>query len=545
MYRSYGATMQILFLLGGLAVARPAAIEDTPKGQVRLWEPAQWSFQNASYTGNPFDLVAKALFTHARSGEKIRTELFYAGGDTWKLRFTGTRTGKWRFVTESSDADLNGLTGQIQILPNPGAPGFITNYGSKWGQLGTNEAFVPQYIMYTDPDVLYRNPQRIDADIQQFFVEHGFNGFHIAVVCRWFDLDKTRSREISEDDPNPDPRTFEAVEHLLRKVQKAGGVVHIWAWGDEQRTMTPKKWGLNGKVDRRLQRYICARLGPLPGWSMGYGWDLQEWAGEKDLRRWHEYMHRRLGWFHFLGGRSPKLTQICDGLDYSSYQQHRPDYRIYVKAIEQYPDKPTFLEDRFRVRKDVYPDKDYDFEMTRRGLWHSMMAGGAANIWGNLLDPRPDGMSHPYPNKHQIKTWSRFFKDRFRKEMVRDNKLTDGVCLKVPGELLVFYKEDTDSIKMNLGELRGRIRVVAVDTRKPYREIKLAGIKAGSEQVFKAPHRSDWAVAVNRTPNPTSRANRIFPGRDTRICSRNKPMQPDNNRCCLAYRPISSSRPCH
>ena len=263
--------------------------------------------------------------------------------------------------------------------------------------------------------------------------------------------------------------------------------------------MTPHRWGLNGKVDRRLQRYICARLGPLPGWSMGYGFDLQEWVKQDQLRTWYEYMHEHLGWTHYLGARAPDLEQICDSLDYSSYQQHRPDYDIYVKAIEQYPDKPTFLEDRFRVRKNVYPDKDYDFEMTRRGLWHSTMAGGAANIWGNLLDPRPDGMSHPYPNKHQIKTWSLFWKTRFKNKMIRDNSLTDGVCLKVPRPALgglVFYKEDADSIEMNLDKLNGSFRAIAVDTKSQYREIELTGLKPKPAQRFNAPHRSDWAVAV-------------------------------------------------
>ena len=484
----------LLILLIGFTPALASLIKEA-----KLWEPVDWKFRNPSYSGNPFDLVAKATFTHTLSGRKIQTELFYHDGDTWKLRFTGTHTGRWRFVTESSDPELNGLKGELEVRPNPGVPGFITNYGSKWGRMGIDQAFVPQYVMYCDPPTFCGNSDRIDADIHKFFVEHGFNGFHIAVVCRWFDFDKLRSNEIACPSPNPDPRTFEALELLIRKVHEAGGVVHIWAWGDEQRRMTPKKWGLNGKVDRRLQRYICARLGPLPGWSMSYGFDLQEWVKEKDLRTWHEYMHRHLGWFHFLGGRAPDLTQIYDGLDYSSYQQHRPDYDIYVKAIDQYPDKPTFLEDRFRVRKDVYPKKDYDFNMTRRGLWHSTMAGGAGNIWGNLLNPRPDGMSHPYPNKGQILTWSRFWKNRFRKEMVRDNSLTDGVCLKIPGKLLVFYKENTNSIQMDLNELRGATQGTAVDTCRSYKEIEIASLKAEPDQIFKAPRRSDWAVAVQTT----------------------------------------------
>jgi len=154
------------------------------------------------------------------------------------------------------------------------------------------------------------------------------------------------------------------------------------------------------------------------------------------------------------------------------------------------------MEDRFRVRKNVYPKKDYDFNMTRRGLWHSAMAGGAANIWGNLLNPRPDGMSHPYPNKDQILTWSRFWKDRFRKELVRDNRITDGVCLRVPGKLLVFYKENTNLIQMDLSELQRRpIQGIAVDTCRSYEEID-ASLKARPNQIFKAPRRSDWAIAV-------------------------------------------------
>ena len=468
----------------------------SPPKEAKLWAPVEWKFDNPGYEGNPYDLVAAGVFTHKKTGRKIQTELFYDTSDTWKLRFAGTLTGRWDFITESADPDLNGLKGRVNILSNPGVGGFITNYGSKWGRLGIDEAFVPQYVMYCDPDEFHRRPDRIDADIREFFVGHGFNGFHIAVLCRWFDLEKTRANEITSADPNPDPRTFEALELLLSKVHAAGGVLHIWAWGDEQRRMTPKRWGINGKVDRRLQRYICARLGHLPGWSMGYGFDLQEWVAEKDLKLWHEYMHKHLGWPHYLGGRAPGLTQIYTGLDYSSYQQHRPDYDMYVKAIEQYPDKPTFYEDRFRVRKNVYPDKDYDFDMTRRGLWHSTMAGGAANIWGNLLDPRPDGVSHPYPNKHQIHTWSKFWKSRFKKQMLRDNSITDGFCLKIRGKLLVFYKEDTDSVKMNLGEFQGSFRAVAVDTKSAYKEIEITDLKPDTGQLFKAPARSDWAIAV-------------------------------------------------
>ena len=37
------------------------------------------------------------------------------------------------------------------------------------------------------------------------------------------------------------------------------------------------------------------------------------------------------------------------GLDYASYEHHKPSYAVYVEALEANPDKPVMSEDRFRV----------------------------------------------------------------------------------------------------------------------------------------------------------------------------------------------------
>lgn len=469
----------------------------------RQWEPIEWRFKNPTCDGNPFDLVAEADFRRQDGKPRLTTELYYAGDDTWVLRFTGAAPGRWSFTIRSSDTDLDGRRGDVTVEPNPGAAGFMTSYGNKWGWLGLDEAFVPQIVSYAAPVDYHGKPDKIDADLETWFENHGFNGLHTFVGMAWFDINQghSGSKEIASDDPNPDPRTFEALEMLISKAHRAGGMVHIWAWGDEQRKMTPIRWGINGKTDQRLQRYICARLGPLPGWSMGYGFDLQEWVRRDDLRDWHRFMHEKMGWSHFLGARAPDLEQIYDGLDYSSYQQWRPTYDTYLEALEKRsPGRPVFMEDRFRVRKNVYPEKDYDLEMTRRGLWHSTMAGGAANIWAHLIDAPRDGSSGIYPNREQIRTYSRFWKGRFFKEMVRSNAGADGVCLEVPGAFRVFYKEDSDLLRMDLSGLPSPLRAFAVDTRSAYREIPLSGLRIASGQFFRAPHKSDWAIAVGLPP---------------------------------------------
>lgn len=501
------------------ATAEPAPVEPTatatattepedtqsvqPLDQVGTqWSPyLEWSLDNPSYSGNPFDLIASVTFVHAESGETRTTGMFYDGNDTWKFRFTGTRTGIWTFTTESDDPDLDAQNGTVTIEPNPTAdlPGFIATEGDKWIYGATGEAFVPRFLMHSDPVHYYDNPGKIDADIQTFIGEHGFNGFHTQVYCRWFDLNTKGCNEINEADPNPDPRTFEALEMLITKTHAAGGVVHLWAWGDDQRGWNPKRWGLNGQQDQRVQRYIAARLGPLPGWSMGYGFDLHEWTSESVLTEWHAYMQEQSGWFHPLGGRAStnQLDQISESLDYSSYEQTRPDYAQFVAAIEARPGKPTFSEDRFRILSDPAAARHFSPDEIRRTLWRATMAGGVAAIYGNLQDGRASGDgSAPFPNRDQIKTVERFFEQRFTADLERCDDLTDGVCLQRPtNQHYIFYKEDTASIRMNLSGMAGAQRAIAIDTRQPYAEIDLGTLDA-QDQAWDTPYESDWAIAV-------------------------------------------------
>jgi hypothetical protein len=480
------------------------------------WSPfIEWSLKNDSYEGNPFDLMASVTFVHQASGEKYTTGMFYDGGSAWKFRFTGTRVGKWSFTTSSTDSDLDGQRGSVLVAPNDSALGFVSHAGSKWvrarGSTRELRAFVPQFVMYDGPAAFYRKPQKINADIQTFLVEHGFTGFHVPVFCRWFDLDQESARGITQRHADPDSRTFEALELLITKVHAAGGVVHLWMWGDEQRQMTPVRWGINGKVDRRLQRYLAARLGPIPGWTMGYGFDLDEWVNESQLAKWRDSMHTFLGWPHMLGARHGDPNQGLDHssaiswngrLDYSSYEHHRPTYNVYVASLNAIGGQPVLSEDRFRIRQSSrYAAKDYSMEQTRRGLWNSTMAGGVANIWGNLVGP--DGSvdtnrygSFRYPKPHWIKTHAEFFRNRFVIDLQRDHSMTDGVCLRRSRhEGYVFYQEDADALRMDLTKMAVPAEAIAVDALKAYEEIEVGKLLPKSH-VWKAPYRSDWAIGV-------------------------------------------------
>ncbi len=495
-----------------------------------MWSPTlEWTVKNPLHEGNPFDLVAKVTFTHESGKETRTTEMFYAGDDTWKFRFTGTRTGKWTFATQADgedgttkDPELDGRSGTITVKPNADvrATGFLTGHGSKFAvQVGDDarlEAFRFNAFMHgrlaeacgiekadlfealrTDADRA-RLTTYLDA-YMRVVAEHGCNAAFQAVHCRWFEMDPEKKSYDRLNDrsgaASPDPATFERLELLLATARQHGLRVHLWAWGDEARRWTPiGVGGINGLPDRRLQRYIAARLGPLAGWTMGYGFDLQEWTTEDDLRKWASYLHERFGWRHMLWGRG----RSNDELDVKSYSGYGvKSYERIVKDLASDPDRPHLYEERDSYLR---PRGGLSQEGTRRFMWRQTVAGGMGGFWGHYSGRLYKG---EYPDPEQFRCCREFWAGRFLLDMQRANQLTDGHALATPDhKRYAFYREDTDRITMELGRAPGPLPAVAVDTTKPYREFAIGLLKPG-KHVWKAPHKSDWALAVGRFPRLT------------------------------------------
>jgi hypothetical protein len=145
-------------------------------------------------------------------------------------------------------------------------------------------------------------------------------------------------------------------------------------------------------------------------------------------------------------------------------------------------------------------------QMTRRGLYHSAMAGGVANIWGNLDGSTHERGSAPYPNPEWIRTYATIFNQHFTRDVQRCPTLSDGLCLKRPDNSnFIFYKEATSAIRLDLAEMNRPQPAVAIDTRLSYAEINLGALHP-TNQTWSAPYPSDWVIIVNAfagTGNPS------------------------------------------
>lgn len=528
---------------------------------------AEWTLSHTDYSGNPYDVIASATFSHKKTGTRKRSLMFYDDRDhLWKFRFTGTRKGIWKIKTEGP-GNLGGLKGTIKVTESDTRyPGFLTGKGSAWIWEGTGEEFVPQLVMTGGPEEYWVDNQvdtaKIDQTIREFIEETGFTGFHIPGGGGWwYHIDDKNTRN-SLNKPigsqNPDPRSFQVYEEFLTRCYEAGAATHIWMWGSDA-------WGTSGPAgiggcmsdtDRRTIRYIAGRLGPIPGWSMGYGYDLYVWIGADDLQTWYDFFKANLGgWEHLLGGRADSIDIEIDeenfrpwrenrsGLkhrpvsltywtgDYSGHMDFRVAYPWYVKNLLS-ADIPQLQEDRFRIRsmERRFQHKDYTSRMVVRGLWHSTVCGGVGNIWGNLLPHMENDLgSEPFNNmatgtirgirdtvdiKDEIKTYSIFWfeKNRFSADLVRDNRLMENitgeevlydrnknpinVCLRNEDHSkYVFYAEKAESVQMDLSHCEKDLDAVAVDTRKPYKEMVIGRLYPVLF-TWQAPYKSDWAIAV-------------------------------------------------
>ncbi len=469
-----------------------------------MWEYEEWAVNNPSWSGNEYDIVATVTFTHTSSDATHITEMFYDSSNTWKFRFTGTKTGEWTFTTTSSDPELNGLTGSIIIAPNPdsNARGFLSNQGNKYAiQVGNNgelKAFRLNVYMNGEEFPEFIHNLTSTATINAYIADarqYGFDTIFVHVCNNWFDFGSLGYNEHNSE--NPDPQTFAALENLITIARNQGIHVQIWAWGDNRdtRLWTPTGvGGINGIPDRRIQRYLAARLGPMPGWTMGYGFDLHEWTTEEHLGSWALYLHQHFGWQHMLWGRDRYHSEL-DAKSYpGSSDNGQPfSYDDAVSKLNSDLNRPHLYEERFFYMR----DEAWTIENTRRAIWHYTLANGMGAWWGFYVhytgSPLP---LPPYPNPEQLVTANQFWEGRFLLDMERANRLTDGYCLKTTtNNNYVFYKEDTDSILMNLSGMGTALPAIAVDAKLNYVEINI-GTLDPTNQTWTAPYLSDWAIAI-------------------------------------------------
>lgn len=517
-----------------------------------MWNYEEWTLVNTSWAGNPFDVIASVTFVHSRTGVQHKTQMFYAGDNQWKFRFTGTRTGTWSFSTLSSDPDLNGHTGSLTVGPrtDPSVKGFLTNVGNKYAIMEEDidhlSGYVYQVFMnqqdyeqqHKHSSRILGHPGRVDliTDYWNDTQDNGFDIYFFAVFYSWFRMGALSIDDFaSNSDPDldqPDLALFDTLELAIKYAHERGGRTHIWAWGDNDRRQTPNYLGggIRGKRHQRLMRYIAARLGPLPGWTMSFGFDTFEMPNaEADAAWWADEINRTMGWPHILMSRGWDDDSFGANsyagfggypYDLETTDKGPADYQEIKQDLEIRKDKPSIYEERHTYNRwqcwpgSVHDPNRLNETASRRLIWWEAMAGGMGgffghfstrfNRYGPFLTEGPCGY-HSESLKRAFRTHREFWRNgRLKLTMSPDNRRVNGAgeyCLvDADRNNFVFFVEDTDSVTIDLRGMPGRQRVVVVDTKADYDEKDIGSLMAGIHKIH-LDTTSDWVIAVGNFDN--------------------------------------------
>ena len=566
------AVFMVLLMIGALAYGGDKDKKSFTTRPATMWEYEEWSVDNPSWSGNEYDVVATVTFTHTNTGSTHTTEMFYDGSKAWKFRFTGTRTGRWTFTTASRDPELNGYKGQVTVKPNPDSKikGFLTHVGNKFAIMGRDEADLKPYVYQVymnqqDYEQQYNHSSRIWDDptnrkhlIDDYWndtVDNGFNIYFVAMFYSWFKKGALDRNMVSSADlAAPDPDVFDALEYAITYAHQRGGRTHIWAWGDQGRKQIPNllPGGVLGNAHKRLMRYIAARLGPLPGWCMNFGFDTNELPNPESITsQWANYLNDRMGWNHMLCARgwnnsnfainsyagfsgNYELTTTRNGP--SGYEEIRDDVDSDRSKPHLYEERHTY--NRFKYvdpgecqepgdgpdqygMSDGYPcwpvklssaeQVRLNEDGSRRLIWRQQLAGGMGGFFGhfsvrfNSYGPFSQNCGcgyHPDSLKRAFRCFRDFWaKDRFMFDMVVDTgrvRNGTGYCLRTKDyKNFVFFVENDSGVKINLGSMPGSRQVIVVDVKNEYSEISKGSMSAGWRTIDFG-HTSDWAIAVGR-----------------------------------------------
>ncbi|MEX2671407.1 MAG: hypothetical protein WD294_04770, partial [Phycisphaeraceae bacterium] len=278
-----GTANLVALAIVALACNTVSASADERAEEVELyhWVDFMVDAPDAASGIEKWDVEGSCVWTHEDGATQRTSLVWYSGeGDAYVFRFGASLPGRWSGTTSSPVEALDGLDLAVEVGPssNPARTGWsgqIPDEPKAWarqaGPEGELARRTPILIMMPDVDQFHDDHDSMRAFVAEFHETHGFNGGHISTIGRsWFEVGS--SGGLGDAPPTPDVRTFEALEAAASAWSERGGWLHIWMWGKNDGDFANLPGGYNGEQGRRLNRYLVARLGPVPGWSMGIGW---------------------------------------------------------------------------------------------------------------------------------------------------------------------------------------------------------------------------------------------------------------------------------
>ena len=265
---------------GPVQSGEAAPADAAPAEEVPVWSVHEVALTAEGDYANPYTDVAVAVtatFT-GPGGEQLTVPGFWDGGQTWRLRFTPTSEGTWRYETASDDAGLGGQRGTIEAgPPAPEAHGFVRV-----------DAEHPYHFVYDDGTryfmlgtTYYEILANAEAEGGWLRALRGSAGYGINKVR--FNVGEGSSDDRGAGFPDASPYAngdhdrldldhFRRLDEVVGAMAELGLVADmILFWNSETNYGTPEQ-------DERFVRYVLARYAAFPHviWCLTNEWNYTD-----------------------------------------------------------------------------------------------------------------------------------------------------------------------------------------------------------------------------------------------------------------------------
>lgn len=233
-----------------------------------------------------------AVFTHGNT--TITIPGFWAGGCTWKLRFSPTRLGDWKWETSSTKTGLNGIAGELKCTASE-KKGFVKVDDTN-----------PYAFAYTDGTPVYIWGNTAYMMLATELHDNGTNGFSnvwknyvdnslskginkvrlLATMWNWGDFSNTNLLFPWENCTKAAPNFasfnqsyWEGLDRIVKYSEEKGMMIEIILFADYglpgSAATDPGLLNMTAEDERRLERFAAARYAAYPNvtWCVGNEWN--------------------------------------------------------------------------------------------------------------------------------------------------------------------------------------------------------------------------------------------------------------------------------
>ncbi len=271
--------------------AAPIQTPHSSHSPVPQWEVFELTLGGPA-AGNPFTEVSlSAIFSQGY--RTVRIDGFYDGSGRYKLRFMPDTQGEWKYVTESSAAELSGKAGSFScIAPHPGVHGPVrVRNGHHFGYAdGT-----PFFPFGTTCYAWVHQSERLQEQTLETLRTAPFNKIRMCVFPKSYEYNHNeppyypfeRSGTGVNDFTRPNPEFFAHIEQRIGDLRAMGIEADLILFHPYDR------WGyaeMPPEADERYLRYVLARMSAYRNiwWSMANEYDLMKAKTTTDFDRFFQ-----------------------------------------------------------------------------------------------------------------------------------------------------------------------------------------------------------------------------------------------------------------